>query len=1080
MSSPHPCRRPFLLCFVIGALALLESSVQVQADADVVMVTRRLCASLLPTFPADRRELGRRVAQESRTLDADGSWADIAYADPNRAKWQANEHLARLLRMAKAYHMPGQPLQNDPALKTHILRALSFWLNHDFRNPNWWWNQIGVPQQLGEILLLMRADITPAQRLKGDAILQRSTLTGAGANLVWMAANQIMRGCLNGSPDIVGAAYKRLYQEIKIVPPTQEGVQADGSFHQHGAQFYSGGYGLFFGDDCARFTSYAWGTRFQSPAPSLTLLLRYLLDGQQWMVRGATFDYNAIGREISRPGIVAAPTSWSEGPIAPVGAAYGLPRAVALLAACAVPRRAELAAFARRLNRAPGAPPLIGDRAFRQSDYLAHERLGFLASLKLCSDRMFNGETTNGEGLRSQYLSYGCLYIYRTGDEYRDIFPVWDWRRVPGTTCEQEAGPLDPAKVHVRGRTSFVGSASDGRYGLAVQDLALGNVSGRKAWFFLDDRVVCLGAGLTCPTPNALTTSVNQCLRRGKVLRSAPGRPRWVWHDGVGYALADGARVHVADGPQTGRWSDIGAGSDAPVTRDVFSLWLDHGTRASQAGYAYQILPGCRPEQIDAIAPMVQIVRNTQELQAVADRRRGLLQAAFWQAGHLDGGPRKSVSVDRPCLLLLQPLANGGVRLTVSNPENKPLVVNVTLDGVPAGGKTVVRVDLPGGPEAGSSLVRALAPVKTACPVPQKKPLPADGYNTVIGTQTFAAAYQFTQAPKLVETARAILDMGSRTIKFDLTNDKEHWPEPRPQSLAEIVRRVPSVRAVLDMPFSNYLLWAYPLAADGRGRFRPDTRDAEYREMYDLTRALLQSYNGTGKTFYLGNWEGDWHLTHMDPKYAPTSEEIANMTGWANTRQKAVDDAKRDTPHTGVQVYYYLEVNRVVDAIDGKSRLTNAVLPHASVDFVSYSAYDSLGGDIGVDLPKALDYIQSQLPPKPGIAGRRVFIGEYGFPAEGRTPAQQDTLSRQVMRAGLAWGCPFVLYWEMFNNEVTEDGRQRGFWLIDNKNTKQPAYFTHQRFYAQAKRYVVAFQKAHGRTPSRAEFSKAAVRWLAP
>lgn len=363
----------------------------------------------------------------------------------------------------------------------------------------------------------------------------------------------------------------------------------------------------------------------------------------------------------------------------------------------------------------------------------------------------------------------------------------------------------------------------------------------------------------------------------------------------------------------------------------------------------------------------------------------------------------------------------------------------------------------------------------------EKKPPPAAGaYNTVLGTQTFAPSYQFTKEPKLVETARAILAMGSRTLKFDLSNDRAAWPDPKPQSLAEIVRRVPSVKSVLDMPFGNYLLWAYPPSVDGRGRFQPETRNAEYREMYDLTRALLQTYNGTGKTFYLGNWEGDWHLTHMDPDYAPSPEEIANMTGWANARQKAVDDAKRDTAHNKVQVFYYLEVNRVVDAMAGKSRLANAVLPHANVDFVSYSSYDSLGGDMGTSLKKALDYIQSQLPPKPGIPGRRVFIGEYGFPAEGRTPQQQDALARRVMRAGLEWGCPFVLYWEMFNNEVAKDGRQRGFWLMDDRGVKQPLYFTLQTFYARAGRYVAAFGKAHGRAPSRAEFGRAALGWRAP
>ncbi len=350
-----------------------------------------------------------------------------------------------------------------------------------------------------------------------------------------------------------------------------------------------------------------------------------------------------------------------------------------------------------------------------------------------------------------------------------------------------------------------------------------------------------------------------------------------------------------------------------------------------------------------------------------------------------------------------------------------------------------------------------------------------DGFNYTLGTQTIGASYQFTAEPKLVETARAIRAMGSNTLKFSLALDKALQPQPR--SLAEITRLDPSVKAVLAMPFASYVMWAYPLSADSR-RFQKESLSDEYREMYDLTRALLTDHNRSGKSFYLGNWEGDWHLLHLKPEYIPSAAEIENMAAWARARQKAVDDARRDTPHQNVQVFYYLEVNRVVDAIAGKPRLANQVLASVNPDFVSYSSYDALGGDAGANLKRSLDFIESKLAPKTGIEGKRVFIGEYGFPALSNPPEQQERLSRRVMRAGLSWGCPFVLYWELFNNEVGKDGRQRGFWLIDDKNIKQPVYFAHQRFYEQARRYVAEFLKANKRPPTRAEFIQKALPWL--
>ena len=201
------------------------------------------------------------------------------------------------------------------------------------------------------------------------------------------------------------------------------------------------------------------------------------------------------------------------------------------------------------------------------------------------------------------------------------------------------------------------------------------------------------------------------------------------------------------------------------------------------------------------------------------------------------------------------------------------------------------------------------------------------------------------------------------------------------------------------------------------------------------------------------------------------------MTAWVNTRQRAVDDAKRDTPHSDVEVAYYLEVNLVWDAIAGKPRAANAVLPVTDIDYVSYSAYDSLISDPEQKLPRALDYLAAQLHHKAGITGQRVFIGEFGFPAARYSPQQQDALSRQVMRIGLYWGCPFVLYWEMYNNEV-RDGRQRGFWLIDNRGRKQPVYFTLQQYYQSARHWLTDFIQERHRVPNAPEFDHAAVEWL--
>jgi hypothetical protein len=401
-------------------------------------------------------------------------------------------------------------------------------------------------------------------------------------------------------------------------------------------------------------------------------------------------------------------------------------------------------------------------------------------------------------------------------------------------------------------------------------------------------------------------------------------------------------------------------------------------------------------------------------------------------------------------------------------------------------------------PLAGRELVLRYGPPTGLIPVEEPTafaPLPtASGFgspNTVIGTQTIGGRYRFTHEPLLVETAEAIRAMGSDTIKFHLwtgyggPQGNVDAARPDIRSLVELARDEPAHRRVLDMPFSRVLLWAHTFQKPGspemwRKGLSGAASEAERREIYDLVCHLLRTYAGSGKTFYIGHWEGDgWLRGSVEAVNDTRVDEVAcqGMADWLTVRQRAVDDAKRDTPHEGVAVWHYTEVNHVKLAMQGRPALVNRVLPRVPVDLVSYSCYDTQ--DDPELLKAALSFIETQLQPKPGLAGRRVFIGEYGFPADRFPPPEQDRLSRQVIRAGLEWGAPLILYWELYNNEVTAAGLQRGFWMIDDKGEKQPIYRTHEAFYEWARRDAAASRNGRGRPPTAAAFRAAALDFLA-
>ncbi|MGJ8643538.1 MAG: hypothetical protein ACSHX9_09040 [Luteolibacter sp.] len=370
-----------------------------------------------------------------------------------------------------------------------------------------------------------------------------------------------------------------------------------------------------------------------------------------------------------------------------------------------------------------------------------------------------------------------------------------------------------------------------------------------------------------------------------------------------------------------------------------------------------------------------------------------------------------------------------------------------------------------------------------------------DPFNYVLGTQSIGIRYQFTEQTGLVETAEQIQGMGSNLLKIAL-NPKycgADYSLPKRDdigSLVELAIKEPSFKALLHMPFGYYQLWAYAFSSgswdDG---ISEEEKQAEYKEIYDLSKYLLSAYGGTGKTFLLGHWEGDWHLHHNYNGRKPLPDvAFQSMVDWLNIRQKAVEDAKRNVPESDVKLYHYTEVCLVDKAMKGGKSLVNNVLPHTQVDFVSYSAYDILGwgGKKQIQEPQqmrdrihqALDYIESKLPEKPSISGKRVFIGEYGF-AQNRVKSAevQDVLSLAVATAGIEWGCPYVLYWEMYCNEV-KDEEHEGFWLIDNQNRKQPFYFTLQDYYREIRQIAEEFEQENNRPMNEEEFRRNAMHVL--
>lgn len=322
--------------------------------------------------------------------------------------------------------------------------------------------------------------------------------------------------------------------------------------------------------------------------------------------------------------------------------------------------------------------------------------------------------------------------------------------------------------------------------------------------------------------------------------------------------------------------------------------------------------------------------------------------------------------------------------------------------------------------------------------------------------------YHLTDKEFLIEGADQIAALGARVIKLYLVVPPKCYPFntdwPRVNTLVDLAR-TPQYRAVFAKPFSTIILTVYSVG-------HPDhywihgVSDAqagdETRQFYELARHLLTEYRESGKTFVLQHWEGDWAVRgSFDRKKDPSDTAFRGMANWLNARQLGVDRAREEVGQHGVRVFHAAEVNLVrIGMIEDRPTVTARVLPHSRVDLVSYSAWDTQ--DDRELFKRALNFIADHMPDRPPFGDRNVYVGEFGAPENERSPERLNRTLENVTEIGLEWGCPYLVYWQVYCNEynrnraiasppVVSNDAVRGFWLLRPDGSKGRAWDFFQR-----------------------------------
>ena len=123
-------------------------------------------------------KMAEEVGSLLETFAENGSWPDINYSSTAQTNWEPIVHLNRVRLMALAYTHEASPLRGDAVLYNQISKALEFWHAADPRSTNWYNQQIGSPQRVGVILVLMRMGEEQLSSLLETAMLDRMAAIG--------------------------------------------------------------------------------------------------------------------------------------------------------------------------------------------------------------------------------------------------------------------------------------------------------------------------------------------------------------------------------------------------------------------------------------------------------------------------------------------------------------------------------------------------------------------------------------------------------------------------------------------------------------------------------------------------------------------------------------------------------------------------------------------------------------------------------------------------------------------------------------------------------------------------------------
>lgn len=330
---------------------------------------------------------------------------------------------------------------------------------------------------------------------------------------------------------------------------------------------------------------------------------------------------------------------------------------------------------------------------------------------------------------------------------------------------------------------------------------------------------------------------------------------------------------------------------------------------------------------------------------------------------------------------------------------------------------------------------------------------PTTKVSEILGVIHMNGKYHFTTDNFMKEGIDEVQNMGTNVIKLFLGRSStlsypSYWGVTFPtfNNLTQLAQTSYFQDAFSRPQFKTYILTTYEMTNGGNvTNFKDGISTTErtniYNEIYNLATYLYDTYNNTGKTFVLANWEGDGMLGFVNrasnlPPADTTHMWLQGLTDWFNIRQDAIIAARNAAiaaGKTNVKVVGAAEFNHVsIRKTYDWPTMLDSIVPKLHMDLYSFSNWKTNTPATVDDFNGTLALIKAKCPDSDMFGPNDIYLGETGvFEYANLTGSNiyahtdySDRLGREVMQRNtelaLKFGVRYILHWDIFDNGLRD------------------------------------------------------------